>query len=164
MSIVNDGESPSSSSESLISVSIATYHGLILKKDHFTFYINFNHPDADFGEAAEMRSSTCELLNRLEQFPQGFRLCAGLDEPEKLDSKKAFIEPFGEYRGLIVVRSRQCEFMLELEEMYNIEELEMNRNTCVPCGLLLNDSICIKSEIPRKSIFEEQSETEEMIG
>ena len=158
MTIENDEDYSGPSSKSVINVSVATYHGLILKEDQFTFYISFNNPD-NFDEA-ELRLSTCELLNRLEQFSNGFRLCAGLDEPEILDAKKAFIEPFGEYRHLVIVRSRKCQFMLELEEMYGIEEIETNRNNCVQCGLLINNSICIKTEAPKKSVFEEESDTE----
>ena len=50
--------------------------------------------------------------------------------------------------------------MLELEEMYGIEDIEINRNNCVQCGLLINDSICIKTEAPKKSVLEEESDTE----
>lgn len=101
----------------MIDVSVATYHGLILKKDYLTFYINFNNP-TNLDEA-ELRTTSCELLNKLEQFSEGFRLCAGLDNAMGLSIGEVFVEPFGETRdGFIVVRSRKCEFMLELEEMF----------------------------------------------
>ena len=126
--------------------------------------MNFNNPN-NYDEA-ELQMSTCQLLNRIEHFPLGFRLCAGLDEPEFLDAKKVFIEPFGEFRDLVVVRSRKCEYMLELEDIIDMEDNAIIRTTCVPCSLFLNDSICIKSEFPassRKNIFEEESEPEEDI-
>ena len=124
--------------------------------------MNFNNPN-NYDEA-ELQMSTCQLLNRIEHFPLGFRLCAGLDEPEFLDAKKVFIEPFGELRDLVVVRSRKCEYMLELEDIIDMEDNAIIRTTCVPCSLFLNDSICIKSEFPassRKNIFEDESEPEE---
>ena len=125
--------------------------------------MNFNNPN-NFDEA-ELQMSTCQLLNRIEHYPLGFRLCAGLDEPEFLDAKKVFIEPFGEHRDLVVVRSRKCEYMLELENIIDMDDTDIIRTTCVPCSLFLNDSICttIKSEFPpsRKPIFEDESEPEE---
>ena len=126
--------------------------------------MNFNNPN-NYDEA-ELQMSTCQLLNRIEHYPLGFRLCAGLDEPEFLDAKKVFIEPFGELRDLVVVRSRKCEYMLELEDIIDMEDNAIIRTTCVPCSLFLNDSICIKSEFPassRKNIFEDESEPEEDI-
>ena len=158
ITIENDEEYPRPSSKSLVNVSVATYHGLILRSDQFTFYISFTNLD-NFDEA-ELRLSTCELLNRLEHYSSGFRLCAGLDEPENLDPKKAFIEPYGEDRGLVIVRSRNCQFMLELEEMYSGDEIDVGRNNCVQCGLLINDSLCVKTEFPKRNIFEEESDNE----
>ena len=63
VTIENDEDYSGPSSKSVINVSVATYHGLILKEDQFTFFISFKNPD-NFDEA-ELRLSTCELLNRL---------------------------------------------------------------------------------------------------
>lgn len=160
MAIVTDEESPSPSSRSLLSVSLATYHGLVLKKDYLTFYINFNNPQNL--DEAELRTSTCELLTRLESFPQGYRLCSGLSSPAgslKIDS--VFIEPFGENRDeLVVLRSRKCEFMLEMEEMFGEDKIELDRTTCVQCGLLQNSAICLKMELFSNVDDEEDSDQE----
>ena len=76
MAIITDEEYPPPSSRSIIDVSIATYHGVILKRDSLAFYIDFKNLNPN---EAELRTSSCELLSKLESFHNGFRLCAGLD-------------------------------------------------------------------------------------
>ena len=146
VNIVPDDECSGPSSSSLIEISVATYHGLILKKDFLTFYINFNNP-SNLDEA-ELRATPCELLNKIEQYTDGFRLCAGLDSSEGLSINSVFIEPFGESRDdMLVVRSRKCEFMLELDEMFHDKGTQMKqRLSCLQCSLLQNDVMCIKPE------------------
>ena len=81
-----------------------------------------------------------------------------------LEVAKFLKDDFWEHRDPVVVRSRKCEYMLELEDIIDMEDTEIIRTTCVPCSLFLNDSICIKSEFPtRKSIFEDESDPEEDI-
>merc|ERR1711860_6627 len=77
VTITDDQESPSPSSQSLINVTVATYHGLILRKDRLRFYITYNNSN-DLQEV-ELKISSCELLEKLENFTQGFRLCAGFE-------------------------------------------------------------------------------------
>ena len=63
MAIISDEDYPPPSSRSFIDISVATYHGVILKKDSLVFYIDYKTP----GEA-ELRTSSCELLTKLELF------------------------------------------------------------------------------------------------
>ena len=138
-------EYPVRSTKSLIDISVATYHGVILKKDSLTFHIEFKT-----SEEADLHSTPCELLSKLELFQNGFKLCAGLDNATGLSINDVFIEPFGESKDShVIVRSRKCEFMLEMEEMFGIEKVEIDRTSCVQCGLLQNDAICVKLESNR---------------
>ena len=86
MAIISDEDYPPPSSRSFIDISVATYHGVILKKDSLVFYIDYKTP----GEA-ELRTSSCELLTKLELFQGGFRLCAGLDSTTGLSINDVFI-------------------------------------------------------------------------
>lgn len=167
MAIISDEDYPPPSSRSFIDISVATYHGVILKKDSLVFYIDYKTP----GEA-ELRTSSCELLTKLELFQGGFRLCAGLDSTTGLSINDVFIEPFGEFKDKhVVIRSRKCEFMLEMEEMYSTEKIELDRASCVQCGLLQNDAICLKVEsnrnefqVDEESDHYEKEEPEEILG
>jgi hypothetical protein len=161
MAIISDEETPPPSSRTLLAVTVATYHGLILKKDYLTFFINFNNPNVP--EEAELRASNCELLTKLDQFSAGFRLCAGLTSTSNLKINDVFIEPFGENRiDIVVTRSRNCEFMLEMEDMFQhsereagVDKLEAERSTCIQCGVLQNDAICFKTELTQNEIDNE---------
>ena len=115
---------PVRSTKSLIEISVATYHGVILKKDSLTFHIEFKtSEEADL----HLYSTPCELLSKLELFQNGFRLCAGLDNTTGLSINDVFIEPFGESKdNHVIVRSRKCEFMLEMEEMFSTEKIEID--------------------------------------
>lgn len=138
-----EGDASNLSSKTVIDVSVATYHGVILKKDYLTFSIHYNNP-SNLDEA-ELRTTTCELLSKLELFPDGFRLCSGLENVKGLHLNDVFIEPFGESRSdLVIIRSRKCEFMLEMEEMYSSEKLDLDRNSCLQCGMLRNEALCMK--------------------
>ena len=58
-----------------------------------------------------------------------------------------FIEPFGESKdNHVIVRSRKCEFMLEVEDMYSTDKVDIDRTACLQCGLLQNSAICVKIE------------------
>lgn len=144
IAIIPDEDNVNLSSKTVIDVSVATYHGVILKKDYLTFSIHYNNP-SNLDEA-ELRTTTCDLLSKLEVFADsGFRLCCGLENIKGLNLNEVFIEPFGESRdGLIITRSRKCEFMLEMEEMYSSEKVELDRNSCLQCGMLQNQALCIK--------------------
>ena len=95
-------------------------------------------------------SLKANIAPRISLFQGGFRLCAGLDSTSGLSINDVFIEPFGEFKDKhVVIRSRKCEFMLEMEEMYSTEKIELDRASCVQCGLLQNDAICLKVESNR---------------
>ena len=143
--IITDEESLSPSSRTEVSVTVATYHGVILKEDQLTFYISHNNPE-DIQET-ELKISKCDLLEKLENFHQGFRLCAGLEVSTGLDVQNVFIEPFGESRDeFVIIRSRKCEYLLELEDLYSTDKIDLDRVSCIQCGLLQNKALCIKTE------------------
>ena len=146
VTITDDQESPSPSSQSLINVTVATYHGLILRKDRLRFYITYNNPN-DLQEV-ELKISSCELLEKLENFTQGFRLCAGFEVFNGLDLNSVFIEPFG--NEFVIARSRKCEYLLELEDLFSLDKIDLNRVSCVQCGLIQNSALFIKSETPQQ--------------
>ena len=146
VTITDDQESPSPSSQSLINVTVATYHGLILRKDRLRFYITYNNPN-DLQEV-ELKISSCELLEKLENFTQGFRLCAGFEVFNGLDLNSVFIEPFG--NEFVIARSRKCEYLLELEDLFSLDKIDLNRVSCVQCGLIQNSALFIKSEAPQQ--------------
>ena len=123
-----------------------------------TFFIIFNNPENS--EEAELRTSTCDLLSKLELFQFGFRLCGGSEKSTGLSVDDVFIEPFGESRdGHIVVRSRKCEFMLEMEEMFSSEKLDVDRTCCIHCGLLQNSATCVKPE-PKRNEYQIDEESD----
>ncbi len=137
--------------KTLFSVTVATYHGVVLKKDYLTLYIDNSINDVD---EAELRSSDCELLAKLESYEAGFRLCSGIDNSSNraVAMDEVFVEPFGESRDLVIIRSRKCEFMLDLEDFVLSSELDLtefprqkldpDRLCCRHCGILQNELVC----------------------
>ena len=49
--------------------------------------------------------------------------------------------------------------MLEMEEMFSNEKIELDRTSCVQCGLLQNESMCIKNE-PNRNEFQVDDESD----
>ena len=49
--------------------------------------------------------------------------------------------------------------MLEMEEMFSNEKIELDRTTCVQCRLLQNDAMCIKNE-PNRNEFQVDDESD----
>ena len=96
----------------------------------------------------ELKISSCELLEKLENFTQGFRLCAGFEVFNGLDLNSVFIEPFG--NEFVIARSRKCEYLLELEDLFSLDKIDLNRVSCVQCGLIQNSALFIKSEAPQQ--------------
>lgn len=176
VAIVSDKETPAPSSRSLFTVNVATYHGVVLKKDYITFYMTFPPTTSEVVDTttmkADMKSSLCEMLDKFDSFQDGFRLCAGISEGKSnpSDTKQVYIEPFGEDKSLCVIRSRQCAFMLELEDMYPPSDMLFQKGSgektmcdqCqrLECNLIAEGEMKVRPVIMGRKVAAEQQESD----